>query len=206
MIKEAIEKVLQLNDDPVIEAERPDGIRMRYTKDGYSVIGVPMIETIPTTTLASFVEFCGLAENESLPDRPGLFVLVQADGAVALLGEPDPVTKKRPVYAGLQCPKPHRITGLSDEPSRWMSPESMIPDVMVAFEDTPDRAALLDVLGNVRAGKSITYADDGVTQAVTSRKGIDLDRKAELPSPLKLRPRASYSECTNPEQAYVFRA
>jgi hypothetical protein len=207
MIRDAIDKVLELRDeiDIVINPKSLEENRV-FTKHGYSEVKPYEQCTMPLATLDAFVAFCGLTE---VTDRVDTFITVSTDAVVNLWSAPHPVTKIRDSLARCAPPQPTAITGLSSNSQdkiHWMAPAEIIPLVLIGFEDTPERQSLLKVLGNVRDGAERTFADDGVTQQVSTRKGVSMSELTQLPSPLTLVPLANYPEVANVEQSYILRA
>ncbi|MDL2279852.1 hypothetical protein LJC15_04220 [Desulfovibrio sp. OttesenSCG-928-G11] len=69
-----------------------------------------------------------------------------------------------------------------------------------------DRGLVMTYAANVReVQEGVTY-DDGVTQAVTVKKGIASVENATLPNPVTLRPYRTFTEVEQPASRFIFRA
>ena len=205
MIKEAMEYLLNLYNDPVVMIEQDDVDRARVlVKDGYHVERPAKPSSIALASIGPMVAFI---KAELAPDAE--FIRVKLDGDVEVFGPEHPVTKERPVLASCVLPPIGTLTQCGEDsvgPNHYQTAETMIPDLLTQFENTESRAALLKVLGNVTDGSVHTYEDDGVGQQVTTKRGVSMKQMTDLPSPLTLKPRASYPELDNVSQEYILRA
>jgi hypothetical protein len=205
MIRDAIDRVLDLRDPPTL-VEKFDGADNVWIKDGYMHQVPAAPKPLRLHTLASVVDAV-LALEAELDDSDDLMLVVDTDASVVVVGNMNAQTKKRPYYAECLLFEPAAITGIgSGGNPGWMTANNMIPSLLTAFANTPERASLLQVLGNVRDGRATTYQDDGVGQEVSTRKGVELAERTALPSPLLLEPLATYQELGNIQQEYILRA
>jgi hypothetical protein len=77
--------------------------------------------------------------------------------------------------------------------------------IQALFEDTPARSQLLQVTGNIRDENIKTAEDDGVTQTVNVRSGINRLAATNAPNPIALKPYRTFTEVNQPESLFVFR-
>lgn len=70
---------------------------------------------------------------------------------------------------------------------------------------TEQRAAILQVVGNIREENVRTVGDDGVTQQVTARAGIARVENVEVPNPVELRPYRTFREIDQPDSLFILR-
>lgn len=68
-----------------------------------------------------------------------------------------------------------------------------------------DREKVIRYASNVTATAEMNTEDDGITQAVTVRKGIASKGIEILPNPVRLRPYRTFTEVEQPESSFVFR-
>ena len=61
------------------------------------------------------------------------------------------------------------------------------------------------VSGNIQAGTTANYDDDGVSQKTTIKSGIANKTDVIVPNPVALRPYRTFAEIEQPESNYVFR-
>lgn len=71
--------------------------------------------------------------------------------------------------------------------------------------DVGDRAAVLQILGNVKADGELLTQDDGFTQTVKTRAGITLADRAGVPNPVELAPYRTFREIDQPPSPFVLR-
>ena len=88
-----------------------------------------------------------------------------------------------------------------------MDPETLILTLLVGFEDTPDRAELLEMVRHVRDGRVIEAKDDGIGQQITVSTGATLVGAKTLKPLWELRPRWTFGEIDpQPKAAFIIRA
>ena len=68
-----------------------------------------------------------------------------------------------------------------------------------------DRGLVIKYASNVTTTVEANTEDDGVTQAVTVKKGIAGKGVDILPNPVRLRPYRTFTEVEQPESSFVFR-
>ena len=82
--------------------------------------------------------------------------------------------------------------------------EDFIIAVSTKMADTTDRADLLKLLGNMSSDESIKQQDDGVTQQVTVKSGIDMVR-TDITNPVELIPIRTFHEIEQPASPFWLR-
>lgn len=83
--------------------------------------------------------------------------------------------------------------------------ERFIIQMQSMFIDTPDRAIVMQVAGNVEDKTVANYGDDGVSQKATIKTGLANVEDVIVPNPVKLRPFRTFHEIMQPEIEFVFR-
>ncbi|WP_144940163.1 hypothetical protein [Paenibacillus sp. 32O-W] len=73
------------------------------------------------------------------------------------------------------------------------------------FVPNDDRAALLQVVGNVKEENVATIGDDGVSQQVTAKAGVATVAPVKVPNPVFLKPYRTFVDIAQPESQFVFR-
>ena len=63
----------------------------------------------------------------------------------------------------------------------------------------------MQVAGNIQAGTTANYGDDGVSQKTTIKTGISNNADVIVPNPVRLRPFRTFHEIAQPQSGYVFR-
>lgn len=83
--------------------------------------------------------------------------------------------------------------------------ERFLIELQANFLDTDDLQKIKMVSGNIQAGTTANYDDDGVSQKTTINSGIANKTDVIVPNPVSLRPYRTFSEVEQPESHYVFR-
>ncbi len=83
--------------------------------------------------------------------------------------------------------------------------ERFLIELQANFLETEDLLKLKQVAGNIQAGTTANYDDDGVSQKTTIKSGIANQTDVIVPNPVKLRPYRTFAEIEQPESSYVFR-
>ena len=83
--------------------------------------------------------------------------------------------------------------------------ERFLIELQANFLDTDDLHKIKMVSGNIQAGTTANYDDDGVSQKTTISSGIANKADVIVPNPVTLRPYRTFLEVEQPESDYVFR-
>jgi hypothetical protein len=87
----------------------------------------------------------------------------------------------------------------------WFSHQAFMISLMSHFKDCPNKAALLKLLGTITDENVTTSEDDGVTQKITCRVGLILNKEQEIPNPMELTPWRTFREVDQPTSPFLFR-
>ena len=72
------------------------------------------------------------------------------------------------------------------------------------FAENDDLMTIMQVAGNIQAGTTASYSDDGISQKTTIKTGVQrVD--VQVPNPVKLIPYRTFAEIEQPSSLYVFR-
>lgn len=83
--------------------------------------------------------------------------------------------------------------------------EQFIIELQAKFIPDEATANILQIVGNITDGTVNTFADDGITQQVTSKSGIGRVVNASVPNPVTLVPHRTFSEIEQPAGKFIFR-
>lgn len=83
--------------------------------------------------------------------------------------------------------------------------ERFLIDLQANFIMNEDLEKLMKVAGNIEAGTTANYDDDGISQKTTIRSGIANKSDVIVPNPVHLKPYRTFNEIEQPESSYVFR-
>ena len=82
--------------------------------------------------------------------------------------------------------------------------ERFLIELQANFIETDDLKIIMKVAGNVQAGTTANYDDDGVSQKTTIKQGVQRN-DVLIPNPVVLMPYRTFSEVSQPISKYVFR-
>lgn len=132
-----------------------------------------------------------------------LAVHVESPTEVSVLGPLTGYHRQRPVY--LKASAPSRREGTEFAFGRWLEVETMVIALQSLFVNSPGRADLLAILGNLRDETVGNTSDDGVSQTVSVKAGITLATTKPVPNPILLAPYRTFPEIEQPVSPFVVR-
>lgn len=191
MIKEALQYVVGLSPINMLEL----GGRA-YADKPLHLIKDPMPEPVKFHSLSGISEFA----NNSIADKEAFFLHVRSHCEVALVDSSLDETSQRTILASAHIWKQNDFSY-----GTWYDSEQFIINLQACFVDSPHRAAILSVVGNMTSEQAVTTEDDGVTQRVGQKAGVVLKSKADVPNPVLLAPYRTFLEVKQPESAFIFR-
>lgn len=83
--------------------------------------------------------------------------------------------------------------------------EQFIIALISQFDHTDDRHSLLQIVGNIKDERVSQFGDDGVTQAVSLRKGLSLGDSVPVPKVVTLKPYRTFAEIEQPASKFNIR-
>ena len=89
--------------------------------------------------------------------------------------------------------------------NRFMEQEAFIIQMQSMFLDTPDKAVVMQVAGNVADRTVANYGDDGVSQKATIKTGLATVEDVIVPNPVTLMPFRTFHEVAQLPIDFVFR-
>jgi len=198
MIKEALEYLVNLRRPTTVSVKG----RIYSTGELIPVIE-PSAGTLCVATLSALVGYiaadCDALIGAGEIDR--LTAHVESPTCVKLYAPASGDFKVRPE---LLCAKPV----LREFPfGKYISGEEMVVYLQTCFvRNAGDWVKVLAVAGNVTAGATRDYTDDGISQAVTARVGVATKADVAMPNPVQLAPFRTFPEIEQPLSSFVFRA
>ncbi|MGN1165099.1 MAG: hypothetical protein ACI4S2_01560 [Lachnospiraceae bacterium] len=88
---------------------------------------------------------------------------------------------------------------------KYYDQERFIIELQANFLETEDLNKIKMVAGNIQAGTTANYDDDGISQKTTISSGIANKTDVIVPNPVRLRPYRTFAEIEQSESSYVFR-
>ena len=189
-----VELYQQIRDDALPLQVKING--REYTTSKISLVEHPAARALEVTTLTGLVDYIK-TNRDKLPIE-SLICHVESPRCVRLRSHLAPDTKQRDTYI-------EAVYEARDELGAYWDAESMLIKLQSCFEDTPDRALLLQYAGNIRSREVQTIGDDGVTQEITAKAGVATVAQVVVKNPVQLRPHRTFPEIGQPESSFVFR-
>lgn len=181
---------IKLAEPVVINNKSFTAVKMNQVEDNRYYVGTKMVYSL--SSLAAYINKI----EDDWHDKS--FVHVVSETGVEFCSPFDD-RGKRNVYVAAEFSPAH--FGYGDQ----YNLEDFIIDLQACFVDTPAKASILKLIGNITDSASMQVEDDGVTQSVTTRKGISMQEQSEVPNPIFLEPYRTFPEVDQPESRFVFR-
>jgi len=198
MIKEALQYIIGLQQPRIEE--------INGKKYYFSGGNIPMLvnecrncESVQLSTLTSLVEYIkNRMADDFKGDIPKMIVHVTSETEVRLLTQFNGDMKRLEVV-NVKAKTPEIIL------NRFMEQESFIIQMQSMFLDTPDKAIVMQVVGNVEDRTVANYGDDGISQKATIKTGLANVEDVIVPNPVLLKPFRTFHEVGQQEIEFVFR-
>ncbi len=87
----------------------------------------------------------------------------------------------------------------------WYDSETFMIHLLSNFVNTEDLKKLVQLIGTISVEEGVTTEDDGYTQKVTARKGVQLKGKELLPPRVQLSPIRTFVEVEQPISEFSLR-
>jgi hypothetical protein len=152
--------------------------------------------TLDVSTLDAVVQaYVGFGED----DMPCM-VQVVSPAEVRLIDPSVGEEKQQFIYVRAKAQTPELSLG------RYLPMDQFIIQLQTLFGVTEDRRRVLQFVGGMTAGLAAEIADDGVSQSVTTRKGLTrAGEPVKFDNPVLLEPFRTFSEVEQPISAFVLR-
>lgn len=193
LIPDAAVKAIQ--DSVKTEVVEIGGLKF-VTRQVYRPPSDSLPETLIIHTLTGLIKFIEHERNISDIDSIHVVDHKTVDVQGALEGH----TRERPLYAQAQ------LVGASVfNFGHYHEVDDFIVKLRTCFALSPDVERILAIVGNLTDEEIRTAVDDGVTQKVTTRKGISLGEEVKVPNPVRLAPFRTFAEIQQPESFFILR-
>lgn len=197
MIKEALQYIIGLQQP---RTEEING------KKYYFQNGIPMLvgecricEAIQLSTLTSLVDYIKEDMHADFRgDVPKMIVHVASETDVRMITQFNSDMDRWEVV-DVKAKVPEVVL------NRFMEQEAFIIQMQSMFLDTPDKAFVMQVAGNVEDRTVANYGDDGVSQKATIKTGLANVEDVIVPNPVTLAPFRTFHEVVQPTSDFVFR-
>lgn len=192
MISEAIDKVLELQQEATVEV---NGVP--YWRENRQPVTPPEPAGLTLMTLGGLRDYCLQVGEVKLED---CYLDVGVDSVVLWRKVAEGQFHRRNVARA-------KLDQAGDmlQPGQWYELEEFLVKLRAQFRESATRDQLLRVLGNVTEEEARTDRDDGFTQTVQSRAGVALADNVPLVNPVLLSPFRTFREVTQPESPFILR-
>ena len=87
---------------------------------------------------------------------------------------------------------------------KYYDQERFLIELQANFAENDDLKTIMQVAGNIQAGTTASYSDDGISQKTTIKTGVQrVD--VQVPNPVSRIPYRTFAEVEQPSSLYVFR-
>jgi len=195
VIKEAINRILELDRPQIVGV----GGRDYATKQLHPILD-PQPRALGLSTLSGLVAYCR-RNPDGFDLDSGIFALVKSECEVVLQGGTYGLFHQRDTHATVLHSEPSAF-----KPNTFYALEDFLVILNTAFVLDETVQVLTKLFGNVRAEDVTSWNDDGITQAVMSRRGIALVESVPIPNLVPLRPYRTFRDIDQPESLFLVRA
>lgn len=201
MIKEALEYIAKLA--AANRTDLPDvlGESTVFDKPVFRAplpTAPPTAKALPLLTLRSLVQFVARG-LESLDPAAAHFLHVEPWKVSYLSTLSDFHRQREEIVSAIFTPS------CGPYIDKWLPLEDAIIGLMAEFSDTGTRAAVIELLRNVKHENTEIREDSGAAQNVKIQAGIHLVELAKVPNPVTLAPFRTFAEVEQPESLFALR-
>lgn len=167
--------------------------------DKLELIGKPLLAepvTLEVSTLQAIVDFIEQNPDNQYPN----LIHVVSPNEVRIVAPEVGEERQQFVYLRATAQVPQIKLG------SYLPLDVFIIQLQSLFGATEDRRRVLQFVGSMTAGLAAEIADDGVSQSVTTRKGLTrAGEPVKFDNPVLLEPFRTFSEIEQPISAFVLR-
>lgn len=139
-------------------------------------------------------------QNEALQNigELPLFVHIEGEDRVTVRSSYDKKFRRKTPYISI-----------ADTPStyinKWQNRESAIISLRANYRPTEDLDYLINLLSVITDENSVKESDNGITQSVTVKKGIQMNQTIAIKPKVTLKPYRTFIEVDQPESDFIIR-
>lgn len=207
MLSEFVEKILEINRPEVVQ----DVVAGDYTTQPLHLVAKPAVGCLEISSLAGVADYINggciyeAVDSEDIGKHP-IFIQVSSHREVNVVIGYDRECQRRQTVLSAIYPDQLKTNYLTSiDVHRYMDSEWFIVLLLGMFEKEPMRDTLLSLVSNVVTDKTRTSKDDGISQVVTVKKGIQSLSECQVENPVYLKPFVTFDEISNPGIPFIFR-
>ena len=193
MIKEAIEKIIELNAKP----ETIEIVGRKYMLSNYDPVKEPTASALTINTLSGLVDFIkAKIDHDEKKER---FLHVRNYKDVLLTSELFGDWRQR---ESLICAQTEPVNRMSNN---WYNTEDFIIHLNSLFAHSKDYQYLAGIVSGLTESSTRELKDDGISQTTTVKQGISMLAEEKIKNPVTLQPYRTFPEIEQPEIEFTFR-
>lgn len=201
MIKEAIKYLSELKKDPVVVInDKKYNVKLDNSMTPMSIvdrISEPLIEPIKTQTLTSLIDY--LDKNPDNLDLSKLYIVIKDEHCVYLESTMLDDFKNKEVYLATNFNEPNKSL------NEFISLENLLIMLNATFKFNEDLETIVKTLSKVTENNVKVTEDDGMSQTVTVKDGVELLKEKKLPRIVELIPYRTFPESEQPLSYFFLR-
>lgn len=202
MIKGALEYLVGLGKTEILEFNG-----QKYSTKRIDHIKYPSPAALNITTLTGLVDYIKSDIDLNAKLHEGDCDVAAADDLLIQVVSPTKVRLYSPILTDEERDCYIECTALTPNTmlNQFIDIENFNIMVQSCFEQSGDVAAVLKVAANIREQEVKESLDDGITQEVVIKAGIQRLASVQVPNPVMLKPFRTFMEVEQPESKFVFR-
>ena len=195
MLTNLVDRILMLSEIKTVEVND-----IEYADRQLHAIRQPLPVTLQSHTLQSVVDYIACTFNDDPPEKPEYtpIIFVESPLKVTLTSQLDDTNQRMNDLTAICKP-------CGFDFGTFVSVEKFIIDAQACFQDSPDRAEILKLVGNLVAESIKTAEDNGITQKTVVQKTSASRAHANVPNPVTLKPYRTFREVEQPGSQFIFR-
>jgi hypothetical protein len=196
MIKSAIEKILSLAPDTIIDGE---GGRKYWAVSRQGLCPPRMTSLCEVKSLDAFMSIFDSRDILGTTSEDDIQIVVSDERNVSLVSYADGIWRKRDEYITA------RYCGESFPFGQYLEIEEAIIKMMCLFVDSERKSLLIAHLSSICSEEIVTSLDDGISQAVTVEKRTGRKDRATIDPIIELAPYRTFTEVEQPTSHFLLR-
>jgi hypothetical protein len=202
MIKAALEYLDNLLKKPWVEIEgKMYNVKLDNTLiplEEVDKVRIQQVPTMETHTLTSIIDYLKL--NPDNLDLKKMYIHILSHAEVFLTSIITGDYREKELYILAQCLIPEIPL------NRFLDIETFLIMLNSNFLPTNDLRNIIEIVSKVVDNKVINFEDDGISQKVNIKSGIELVREEKLPVLNTLKPYRTFVEADQPYGDFLLRA
>ena len=193
-LKEALQYVNELKEEGMKPVVTEIGGKTYCNKGLIRYAQEDLADAIHVNTLSAMVDYI-TGKQEELREK--MILHIRSPKEVAL-------------YSGLLTERQRETLFVCDaivnefQFDKYYDQERFMIELQSNFAISADLGTIMQVAGNIQAGTTASYSDDGISQKTTIKTGVQRVY-VQVPNPVSLIPYRTFAEVEQPSSLYVFR-